>query len=782
MKALLRRIEIKIRRMMKKTWVKWILGLMLFFFVLGVGFILFHIFKAPKLDEIDVQPEGYVTTIYDRNAQVTKHLSVTESNRIYVPLEDIPKNLQNAFIAIEDKRFYEHKGMDVKGIARAAWIGVSSGFRFTQGGSTLTQQLLKNNVFTGWTEEQKFYDKVSRKIQELHLAVKIEKEYSKEWILENYLNTINLGSGTRGVQVAAQYYYGKNVSDLTLAQCALIAGITKNPAAYNPVKNPEKSVERQQLVLKAMLDQGYISKEEYEDAAIENVITKLITDPTDNRIHTFSWFEEALLKQIVSDLTREYTYNDDEAWDLIYSGGLKIYSTMDARLQKTCEKIVLDKTWYGGNEEVSVVLNDVSTGAVAAIVGGREEKTSNLVYNRATDSIRQPGSTIKVIGEYAAAVDTGELTLGSVLDDEPYSYSDGTAIHNSYGEYRGMTTLRDAIASSSNIVALKAFQLMGKDVVYEYLQKFGITTLTEEDLNEALAIGGTYHGVTNQELTGAYNAIANDGNYVEPFYYTSVVDRKGKVILERGKDYEQIISKETAELLTSAMETVIASGTGKAAAVEGLSLAGKSGTTNENKDVWFVGFSPYYTCGVWGGYDDYSAQKSGNYVKLIWREIMEEIHDEKENTPLVEKGTLKVEKICKKCGKTALKGVCDVTVQGDMTIKEYFVEGTEPAEICDCHVTATICQSSEMIAGKYCPSSSKVENIYLKTATEGTKDCQYVLPVTEDQICNIHTDFWDTIIPEKEEQKDEQVESEEQLKEENWLDQVIDGIFGRRSE
>lgn len=789
MKIMIRRMCHKIRRALEKPIVKWCLIILLTIFLAIGVFITIHVSKAPDMDEINVAPEGYVTTIYDKDNNLTKNLSVTESNRIYVPLNNIPKDLQEAFIAIEDQRFYHHHGIDLKGIIRAGWIGVTNGFKFSQGASTITQQLLKNNVFVGWMEEESLYDRISRKIQEQYLAVKIEKEYSKEQILENYLNTINLGSGTRGVQVAAQYYYGKDVAELTLAQSALIAGITKNPSAYNPVNHPEKSVERQQLVLKAMLDQGYISKEEYEDAAIENVISKLITDPTDNRLQTFSWFEESLLKQIVEDLTEEYTYNEDEAWDLIYSGGLKIYSTLDPQLQNICESVVESDSWYSAEEEVSVVMNDVLTGAVVAIVGGREEKISNLVYNRATDAIRQPGSTVKVIGEYAAAIDNQKLTLGSVVDDEPYCYSDGTNLNNSYRSYKGMMTIREAIANSSNVVALKVFQMMTAETVYEYLQKFGITSLTEKDLNEALAIGGTYHGVTNLELTGAYNTIANKGKYVEPFCYTKVVDMKGKTILERGVDYTQAINEETAILLTSAMESVITSGTGKSAAVEGLTLAGKSGTTNQNKDVWFVGFSSHYTCGVWGGNDDYSAQKNGNYVKLIWKQIMDEAHLEKDNKSIIDTTNLISVETCTKCGKIAVENLCNETIQGNMAKEEYYVSGTEPTEVCDCHEILVLCEASGMTPGKYCPNNAKLTTAYLKTATAGTEDMAYVLPKTTGSSCDVHTNLWDVFDSSETEknEKDEEKETEQKNEDENeqdhggnWFTDMFDSIFGGR--
>ena len=654
-----------------------------------VVFISIQIVKAPKLSEIDASPEGYLSTILDKDGTAMNTLYVTESNRIYVGLENIPKNLQQAFVAIEDERFYEHYGVDPKGMVRAFVHGLKNG-GFTQGGSTITQQLLKNNVFTDWMSEKTFFDKLCRKVQEQYLAICLEQNYTKEWILENYLNTINLGGGTRGVQVASQYYFGKDASALSLAESALIAGITKNPTTYNPILNPEKSLERQSLVLSAMLAQGYISQEEYDQAILEDVIGNLAVNDENRKEQVYSWFEDALLLQIVSDLTATYRYTEEEAWELIYSGGLTIYSTVDENLQSVCEEIATNPKWYGDNEEISVVITDVETGAVRAIVGSSKEKNANLVYNRATDAIRQPGSTIKIIGEYAAILDSQEATLATLINDEPYTYSNGTAIRNSYGEFRGMTTIRDAIVTSSNVVALKTYQMIGEDAVFQYFDKFGITTLTDEDRNEAIAIGGTHNGVTNLEMTGAYNAIANDGKYVKPYFYTKVVDRNGTVLLENKMEFKQAIHSDTAELLTSAMQDVVSQGTGSAAAVSGVSLAGKSGTTNEMKDVWFIGFSSEYTCGIWGGYDDNDAQSNGTYVKKIWQKIMQEAHKGVETVSVFDEGKLVTAEICKKSGKLTVERDCDKTDQGDVTYVEYFSAETVPTEKCDLHEVESI--------------------------------------------------------------------------------------------
>lgn len=733
---------------------------------IAVVFITIQMVKAPKLSEVDASPEGYLSTILDKDGEVVNTLYVTESNRIYVGLENIPKELQEAFIAIEDSRFYNHNGIDLQGIVRAFTHGITNG-KFNQGASTITQQLLKNNVFTDWMSEETFYDSLCRKVQEQFLAIRLEQKFSKEWILENYLNTINLGGGTRGVQVAAQYYFGKDVSELSLAECALIAGITKNPTTYNPLLNPEKSLERQTLVLNAMLAQEYISQEEYDQAVLEDVIGALKKN-SESGVQVFSWFEDALLLQIVEDLSATYRYNEEEAWNLICSGGLTIHSTMNGQLQELCENEATNTEWYRDNEEISIVMTDVSSGAVRAIVGSSKEKTESLVYNRATDAIRQPGSTIKIIGEYAAVLDSGDVTLGTVLADEPYEYSNGTKISNSYGTFYGMTTIREAIKTSSNVVALKAYQMAGENKVFDYFEKFGITTLTEDDRNEAVAIGGTYNGVTNLEMTGAYNAIANDGRYIRPYFYTKITDRKGNIILENSGDAEQVIKEDTALLLTSAMQDVISDGTGTSAAVNGLSLAGKSGTTNEKRDVWFVGFSAHYTCGIWGGYDDNSAQEGSAYVKKIWKKIMTEAHAEERNVPLIDTTDLVTAQICTKCGNLAVEGMCEDTVQGNMTQMEYFAVGTEPTKSCDCHVTITVCEGSGLKANSFCPKSTQT---YLKEAVEGTEECGYVLPENAEKTCTEHKYFWDSWFEEETEEDYHENERDEREEPDNhWWD------------
>lgn len=699
----------------------------------------------PEIDAIDASPQEYLTTILDKDGEILTTLAGEESNRVYVTLDQVSPYLPDAFVSIEDARFYSHNGIDIKGILRAAFKGITSG-KFSEGASTITQQLLKNNVLTTWTSEQTFRDRLIRKIQEQILAVQLEKRYSKEWILENYMNTINLGAGCWGVETAAYRYFGKDTSELSLAECALIAGITKNPSGYNPLSHPEACQTRQQLVLSKMLEQGYITQEEYDEALLEPVFETISENKSNPAAPVFSWFEDALLEQICDDLMAALSCSESEAWQLIYSGGLTIASTADDDLQKICENIINDDQYYSSDAQASLVMMDYRTGAVLALVGGRGEKTASLTYNRATDSVRQPGSTFKILGEYAAALEDGRITLGTALDDAPYTYSDSTSIHNANGTYNGMTTIQKAIADSTNVVAVKVMQDVGLNATYGQLLKFGFSHLTEDDCVEALALGGTYNGVTNLELTAAYGALANGGNYLAPVYYTRVLDHDGNVLLETTAEKVRVVSENTAGLLTYAMESVITEGTGEGLGLDRIELAGKSGTTSGNKDLWFVGYSPYYVCGIWGGFDTNQEQTDSGYVKKLWHAVMEKAHAGEGTTQLLTDSSLISCTICSKCGNLAVDGLCSDTVQGDMTHEELYIPGTEPEDSCTCHERVSICSISGARAGSYCPYSSIRTAVYLKTATPETEDEAYALSSdTLSQTCSVHQSWWDSI-------------------------------------
>ncbi len=736
---------------------------------------------APDIDTIDVSPEGYSTKIYDTDGNVTQTLVGQNANRIYVTLDRIPACVQNAFIAIEDSRFRQHNGIDVKGIIRAA-VNTVTNKDLSQGASTITQQLLKNTVFDGGSENTDIA-KIKRKIQEQYLAIQLETRLDKDTILEYYLNTINLGQNTLGVQAASQRYFGKDISELTISEAAVIAAITKNPSANNPISYPENNRDRRSYVLEYMKDQGFINEAEYNEALSDDVYTR-IAEYNETYVkakgneQTSSYFNDALFEQVLNDLKVELGYTETQAYNALYRAGLKIYSTQDREIQDICDEVTNDSSYYPSNQEyqfsyqlsvisadgtetnyneqtlkayflkqdpsfdiyfkdkksarpyikkyrksvvsdtdtitgeninyiiqpqVSFVLMDQHTGHVLALVGGRGKKTGARTFNRASGSLRQPGSTFKILSTYLPTFDTAGLTLASTEIDEKYYYpGTKTQVHNWSGDaYKGKTTLREGIYNSMNVVTVKTLAKITPKVAYDYLINLGITTLVDSRIDDSgrvfsdialpMALGGLTDGVTNLELTAAYAAIANNGVYTEPVLYTKILDHDGNVLIDKTPVTRQVFKDSTAYLLTSAMEDVVRIGTGTAAKLTGINMpaAGKTGTTSKDIDLWFEGYTPYYTAGIWGGWDLNKDQVNTTYHKTIWKTIMERVHTKKN----LEKKEFKVPdsvskvSICSACGNLATPGVCSA-YGSEKT--EYFANDTIPKDYCSCHQNAAI--------------------------------------------------------------------------------------------
>lgn len=787
----------------------------------GFGVLAGIIDSAPTIEDIDATPTGYLTTVLDCEGNETATLVASGSNRRYVTIDEIPLDLQHAFVALEDARFYEHNGIDLTGIIRAGVVGITSG-HFSEGASTITQQLLKNTVFTEWTSESSFADKIERKIQEQYLALQLEKVVDKDWILENYLNAINLGQNTLGVGVASERYFGKDVSELTLSECTVLAAITQNPSRHNPISNPESNAERRQKALDNMLDQEYITQAEYDEAMADDVYDRiqLVNIETDND-SVNSYFVDELTDQIILDLVEVKGYTETQAYKALYQGGLTIESTQDPSLQAICDEEInnLDNyptdpkvsfsyrvsvlspdgtisnysqqtmlsyyqssssnysinfaseedaaaaieaykadimkegdTIVEGSETVTYTLQpqtaltviDQTTGEVKALVGGRGDKTASKTLNRATDTPRQPGSTFKIIAAYAAALDSGGLTLASVQDDAPYNYSTGSkvSVRNYDGRFRGFTTLREAITDSINIVTVKTLAQIGPSLGYDYIRSFGITTVgIDESGNETLALGGLTNGVTNLELTAAYAAIANGGTYIKPKFYTRILDHDGNVLIDNTSPESHTVLKETtAWLLTDAMKDVMTQGTGTRAYFgNSMPQAGKSGTTTKNRDALFAGYTPYYTCVVWGGYDDNFPQNGGqtNYPKVLWKSVMSRIHEGLESKDFTKPDGIVTARVCSESGKLAIDGVCDSDQRGSRVYTEYFAEGTAPTEYCDHHIRTNICAESGQPVGSYCPTTSYQSGVYVIGGSASTEDAPYLL--TEEFLANTCT-------------------------------------------
>ena len=779
----------------------------------GIGVFKGVLASAPDMSNIDVTPTGFSTFVYDIENNQTAKLVSTNSNRIPVTIDMVPEDLQHAFVAVEDARFYSHNGIDIKGIIRAAWIGlqnVAKGGHFTEGASTITQQLLKNNVFTDWTNEDSFADRLRRKIQEQYLALELEKVMDKDAILINYLNTINLGQNTLGVQAASMRYFNKSVSDLNLSECAVIAGITQNPSKYNPITHPDKNAERREKVLNDMLDQGFITQEEYDVALADDVYSRIQVADSENEDSTVNtYFVDALTDDILEDLIAA-GYNETQAYTLLYSGGLKIYSTQDPKIQQICDEAFADESnfpantkWYlnyeltidksNGDREnhstemfrsywrenrspnynliytsqeeayqdvelykeavlsagdtvfgenisltpqpqVSLVIEDQSTGYVVAMEGGRGAKLGSRTLNRATDTARQPGSTFKVVSTYAPALDSAGLTLATVMNDAPFNYADGRPVANWYGEaYRGLSSLRVGISQSMNIVAVKTLTQITPRLGFDYLTNFGFTTLEESkeingkiysDIQQALALGGITNGVTNEELNAAYACIANGGTYIKPKLYTRVVDHDGNIILDNtAPQSRQVIKETTAFLLTDAMVDVVTSGTGGAVNFGGMAIAGKTGTTSDYNDVWFSGYTPYYTATTWAGFDN-NVKLTGdekNLAKKLWRTVMARIHEDLPSESFSVPSGIVTATVCARSGKLPIEGICNGTLR-----TEYFAEGTVPTASCDVHYAGQICQYCNLPAYEGCPFKQEgvleltpVEDFSLQSGSSG---------------------------------------------------------------
>lgn len=780
-----------------------------------IGAIMGIIDKAPNLELIAIEPNIYTSVIYDANgAEIDRFHG--EENREYVTLDKIPKNMQNAIIAIEDERFYSHGGIDIRSIFRAAYSTVF-GNRL-EGASTITQQLIKNNI-TKVTRNN-----IETKIQEMYLALKYEDELEKQlgsekaaknYILELYLNTIYLNHGYNGVQAAALGYFGRDVSELTLSECAVLAGITNSPTRYSPRLNPENNQSRQRRILKNMFEQGYITKDEYDEAYNDDVYARIseydkTVEDTGASVH--SYFVDGLFEQVSKDLQEQHNMSVAQANNLLYNGGLEIHSTFEPKIQKIVDEaylndelfpsmeykidvsyivsvgnkesgkqehkefnklvknkgeadsfvsvkrqevlkslpsgqeIISEKSNYAVQPQSAMVILDYKKGEVKAVGGGRGEKLVNRGLNRAVASARQPGSVFKVLAAFTPGIDMGVLTPATVIDDVPLDLN-GYKPKNWYKGYKGLSTIRDGIRDSMNIVAVKAMNQAGIDASYQYLLKMGFTTL-ENDNHASTALGGLTHGVTQLETAAAFGMIANEGKYYKPSFYTKVYDHNGKLLLEKQSEPTQVIKASTAYCVTDMMKDVIRAGTGTKAKFinSSMPIAGKTGTTQNSKDLTFAGYTPYYAASIWLGYDRYDdtvknmeSLKDQSVHLKVWRYVMEKIHEGLEVKDFEKPSGLVVKSICNESGKLAVSGLCDKDPRGSRIRNENFVAGTEPKESCDVHKSATFCAESKMSAGEFCPNVFTQVGIVRPEPYNGSEnidDRKYEIHVGGS--CNIH--------------------------------------------
>ena len=551
-------------------------------------------------------------------------------NRIWVDGEEIPQYMKDAAIAIEDKRFKEHNGVD--------WYRTFAAFRnmfisnnSTFGGSTITQQLIKN-----LTDQDEVT--VQRKLLEIFRALELEKNYSKDEIMAWYLNTIYLGEGCYGVYTAAETYFNKELKDLSLAECASIIAITNNPSLYDPFISTANNKERQEIILKEMYDQGLIEKDEYEAAKAEELVFVRSEDDS-YEYEIYSYYEEAVIEDVIQDLMEEKGLSYSAAQRLLYTGGYQIYTCLDMDIQNKVDDIYTDlsalpQSYSSSSPQLqsAIVIIDPYTGDIVALSGGTGEKEANFILNRATDTTRPPGSSIKPLSAYGPAMELGLITQNTLVNDSANIRLSGTSWYprNSGGGNRGVVTIKQALVSSLNTVAAQIIDKLTPETSYEFLtEKLGFTTLTEDDRNYApLALGQFTNGATVREMAQAYTALANDGIYTESRTYTLVTDMDGNVIIDNESESSVAFSANTAWNITDMLSAAVSYGTGTEAKLSGMSTAGKTGTTTDDKDRWFVGYTPYYVAAVWTGYDTPAAMRfSGNPAAQIWKKVMTAVHE-----------------------------------------------------------------------------------------------------------------------------------------------------------
>jgi len=645
-------------------------------------------------------------------------------NGIWAKFKDMPDNLTQAFIAIEDKRFEQHNGFDIYRMGGAVRDFLRN-FDFSSGGSTITQQLVKN--ITGDNDVR-----VQRKIEEIFRAINLENKKSKQEILELYLNIIPLGRGCYGVQAAANYYFGKDVSELTLIECVCIAAITNNPTVFDPERNAENNAVRRDIILQEMHDQGLITKSEFDSSYMKEIELKITKEEDDVERKTNSYFTDALIDKIIKDLMDEKGYTVQAANLMIYTGGLQIYSTVDMEIQTILEEFYQDEDTFpksktGIQPESAMVIVDPYTNDVVALVGGRGEKTLNRSLNRATQSVRPPGSAIKPISVYALALDEGYITYGSPVDDAPVLFGSNPAKPVSWPKnlpqgYDGLTSVHYAIEVSKNTVAVRVLQRITPEASFNFMKnQLSINSLidskelangqvlTDKDL-AALALGQLNYGLTVEEITAAYSIFQNEGVFNEPKVYSKVLDSIGNVVLDKDPKTRIVISAQTASIMTIMLEKVVDIGTARGITLkEHIDVAGKTGTAGQDYDRYFVGYTPYYVAGVWFGYDmpqslsEFSAI-AGNPACVVWDKVMTKIHqkfiDEAASggVPLktftLAPGVMEAE-YCKDSGKMPTTACKSLDPRGNRTASGYFSRQSLPSEPCDIHVVVDYCSGHE---------------------------------------------------------------------------------------
>lgn len=652
----------------------------------------------------------------------------SSEKHLFAPYDTIPSDLINAFVAIEDKRFYDHNGVDWY---RAAGAGLNYIFKFqgSFGASTITQQLVKN--VTGNDEYR-----IDRKIQEMFYAISLEDQMDKEEIMEIYLNVINLSQGCIGVRSAAKTYFSKELSELSLLECVCLAAITNSPTYYDPYLNPENNKARRKLIFDQLFAQGYISDEIYVSCYDADVVLNMSEEYRSEKVN--SWYIDMVIDDVINDLCEQYGYSESEASELIYGGGLQIQTLMDPEIQSIVEKYYADQSNFPKDEtgikaQSSMIIIDPYTGAILGVAGSRGEKTANRIQNYATETLRPSGSVIKPLSIYAPALEKGIITYASVYDDVPVSFvessNSGTPTpwpNNAPTIYHGLVNVNYAIEISLNTVPIKILEELGKENSFYFLkEKLGMdnlielltledgTTLTDMDV-ASLALGQMNYGLTVREVTAGYSIFVNGGNYCTPRSYSLVTDYYGNVLLENREQENRAISESNAYVMNRMLMNVVDNGTAEGIKLDKITtVSGKTGTSQDYYDRWFIGYTPSYLGGVWYGYE--YPKSLGNDTKHIcteiWDGVMSEIYEVKNlsgGEKIARPDNIVTAMYCRDSGKL-ITDACRADPRGDRSEIGYFVSGSEPRTKCDCHILVDYDRISGGVAGNSCPDYYKIQ-------------------------------------------------------------------------
>ncbi len=732
--------------------------------VVGVGYVVAVIKTTPPLDVNAIYNLNQPSMLFDDQGEFIDDLPSTEI-RYIIPYEEMPQNLVNAYISIEDERFMSHGGIDVKRILGAAArdvmviLGKQTGIH---GASTITQQLIKNTILaTEASAESTPLDRVNRKIKEIVLAVQLDKELSKEEIIRSYLNTIPLSGHIYGVEAASRYFFAKNAKDLTLLECAYIAGITQAPTTYSAYNTgatnyPNGYIRRTQTVLSKMLELGYISQADFDTAyaqaeANEFNFSKLDTDYGVNQ----EWFVYPALEQVKSDLKEKYKYTDDEVNKLLVNGGLKIYTTLNTEMQNSVQSILDERTNLQVDDtssdptdndgvpklQASATVIDYKTGQVKVLIGGRGKQPPTSI-NRAYFDLKSIGSTTKPLTIYGPAIDTKLITAGTPLDDTSVSseiikkYNFGNVNpRNANGSMAGFVTAREALTYSKNLTSIKTVDMLGLDTAIEYGERAGLKYAPESHTMSALALGqfeqpqGNRDGGNTTILASAYGALGNNGVIYEPSFYTKVEDASGNILLEKEAKPTTLFSPQTAFILYDILK-----GSSSKAEFNDIPVAGKTGTTDNSDNFWFAGVTPYYSGSVWIGYDiPQKMNGSSGSAASLFGKVMSVIHSGLGYTDIEAPSGLVQAKVCKDSGKSPTD-LCYQDQRGNRVKTEYFIEGTEPKSVCDVHVMVTVNSSNNKLANDNTPARLRANKVFIKksNANPNADDYPFVVPTAED--------------------------------------------------